>query len=91
MRKIISNRIPFMIKMGLTEAIKWVEEAKKYKSNIYIHYNGTTVDSKKLPSTVSLFLTMKEKELLLIAEGEDAPVAIQDLTNILTSKLKTAM
>lgn len=91
MGKIISSRIPFMIKMGINDAIKWVETAKKYKSNIYIYHKGTTVDSKKLSSIVSLFLTINEKELLLIAEGEDAPVAIQDLTNILTSQLKTAM
>lgn len=64
-------------------AAQFVKEAKKFISDIYIIYNGKSVNAKSLFKIQTLGL-IKGSLITLSAEGEDEQKAIEHLSVIVT-------
>ena len=68
-------------------AAVFVQTANKFVSDIHIELKGTKVDGKSIMGVMSLGAFHGE-EITLIAKGEDAKEAIQELAELIEHGLK---
>ncbi|NMB28167.1 MAG: HPr family phosphocarrier protein [Tissierellia bacterium] len=68
-------------------AAVFVQTANKFISNIYIESGGTKVDGKSIIGVMSLG-AFNGEEITLIAKGEDAKEAIEELAELIEHGLK---
>ena len=81
----IQNQIKITAPHGLhtRPAAQFVKEAKKFISNIFIIYNGKSVNAKSLFKIQTLGL-VHGSLITLSAEGKDEREAIEHLSKIMT-------
>ncbi|CAL4326131.1 HPr family phosphocarrier protein [Buchnera aphidicola] len=79
------NKITITAPHGLhtRPAAQFVKEAKKFISDVYIIFNGKTVNAKSLFKIQTLGL-VRGSIITLSAEGEDEKTAIKHLSKIMT-------
>ena len=79
------NEIKITASHGLhtRPAAEFVKAAKKFTSDIYIIYNGKSINAKSLFKIQTLGL-VKDSIITLSAEGEDEKKAIEHLSKIMT-------
>ena len=68
-------------------AAVFVQTANKFISDIYIESGGTRVDGKSIMAVMSLGAFHGE-EIILMAKGEDAKEAIEELAELIERGLK---
>jgi phosphocarrier protein HPr len=66
-------------------AVVLVQAAAKFKSNITIKKNDTTVSAKSIINILALGV-VKGDELMISAEGNDEEVAVKELVKLVKSK-----
>ena len=64
----------------------FVEEAMKYKSNIYVLKDGRQVSAKSIINILSMGAE-RGQEITISAEGEDEKIAVQALTALAESDI----
>jgi phosphocarrier protein HPr len=62
-----------------------VNTATKFQSDIYLTYNGKSVNLKSIMGIMSLGV-QKGAEVTVSAEGSDADAAINELTEVMTKE-----
>ncbi len=82
--KVYTFKITLKNKLGLhaRPASIFVEEAKKYKSSIFIKKNGKKVDGKSILGVLSLGAEYGD-EIEITCKGDDADVAVNMLKNLI--------
>jgi len=66
-------------------AALFVQTASKFTSNIYVKIENKTVNAKSIMGIISLGI-LDGQDVTIIADGEDARQAVNDLEILLTSK-----
>ncbi|WP_099160116.1 HPr family phosphocarrier protein [Virgibacillus ndiopensis] len=64
-------------------AARFVQEANRYASHLFLEKDGKRVNAKSIMGLMSLAITMGET-ITLIAEGTDEEVALNQLTSFVT-------
>lgn len=68
-------------------AALFVQTANKFISDVYIELDGTKVDGKSIVGVMSLGAFHRE-EITLMAKGEDAEEALNELSQLIEHGLK---
>lgn len=66
-------------------AVIFVQSASKFKANITIKKNDTTVAAKSIINILALGI-IKGDELIISAEGNDEELAVKELVKLVKSK-----
>lgn len=66
-------------------AVRLVKTAEKYAVDIDLHYKDKVVDLKSILGLMSLAIPQGE-DVRIVAKGQNADEAIEDLKNVLTRK-----
>jgi len=66
-------------------AAKFVQTAKKFKSDIFVEKDGERIDAKSIMGVLMLACA-KGHKIKLIADGDDADIAIEELVNLINDK-----
>ncbi|SEA01534.1 HPr family phosphocarrier protein [Marinobacterium iners] len=83
----IETRLTIINKLGLhaRAAAKLVTLANQFNANIRINKDGREVDGKSIMS-VMMLAASKGTEIALVAEGDDAPEALNAITALINNR-----
>ncbi len=81
----MEKQIEVLIDTGLQArvAAKFVQEANRFSSNIFIEKDGKKINAKSIMGLMSLAIT-KGETVTLVAEGPDETIAINELTSLIS-------
>lgn len=71
MKQIVSIKIPANL-LTFRRVLRLYERIQKSRSTAYLSVNKKTLPFNSLPKAIPFLLALKEKEVLLVIEGEDA-------------------
>lgn len=85
MIKVVEKSVTVDLEAGLQArpAARFVQEANRYNSNLYLEKEGKRINAKSIMGLMSLAVGNGET-ITLVAEGTDEVVAINDLTSFVT-------
>ncbi len=66
-------------------AAKFVQEATRFKSEVFVERDGKTVNAKSIMGVMSLAIPSGER-VVIRASGTDEQVAVQQLTKLIESE-----
>ncbi|MFF5995250.1 HPr family phosphocarrier protein [Lysinibacillus sp. KU-BSD001] len=80
----VENQVQVKLKSGLQarQAALFVQEANRYKSEVYLQKDEKKVNAKSIMGIMSLAIA-KGTMVTLMADGDDAEMAIQALTALI--------
>ncbi|MEC1180654.1 HPr family phosphocarrier protein [Metasolibacillus meyeri] len=80
----IENQVEVKLKSGLQarQAALFVQQANRYKSDIFLQKDNKKVNAKSIMGVMSLAIA-KGTQVILIAAGDDAEKAITALTEFI--------
>ncbi len=83
--ELVERSVKVEIDSGLQArpAARFVQEANRYASHLFLEKDGKRVNAKSIMGLMSLAITMGET-ITLIAEGTDEEVALNQLTSFVT-------
>ena len=80
----VENQVQVKLKSGIQarQAALFVQEANRYKSEVYLQKDEKKVNAKSIMGIMSLAIA-KGTMVTLMADGDDAEMAIQALTALI--------
>ena len=80
----IENQVEVKLKSGLQarQAALFVQEANRYKSEVYLQKDEKKVNAKSIMGIMSLAIA-KGTKVTLMAEGDDADKAVSSLSSLI--------
>ena len=80
----VENRVEVKLKSGLQarQAALFVQEANRYRSDVYLQKDEKKVNAKSIMGIMSLAIA-KGTVVLLMAEGDDAEKAVASLSSLI--------
>lgn len=83
----IENQVEVKLKSGLQarQAALFVQEANRYKSEVFLQKDEKKVNAKSIMGIMSLAIA-KGTKVTLFAEGDDAEKAVAALTSIISKE-----
>ncbi|WP_431027855.1 HPr family phosphocarrier protein [Lysinibacillus sp. LZ02] len=80
----VENQVQVKLKSGLQarQAALFVQEANRYKSEVYLQKDEKKVNAKSIMGIMSLAIA-KGTMVTLMADGDDAEMAIHSLTALI--------
>ena len=80
----VENRVEVKLKSGLQarQAALFVQEANRYRSDVYLQKDEKKVNAKSIMGIMSLAIA-KGTVVLLMAEGDDAETAVVSLSSLI--------
>ncbi len=80
----IENQVEVKLKSGLQarQAALFVQEANRYKSEVYLQKDEKKVNAKSIMGIMSLAIA-KGTTVTLMAEGDDADTAVSSLSSLI--------
>ncbi|MBE3554066.1 MAG: HPr family phosphocarrier protein [Thermicanus sp.] len=83
----MERRVTVRLKTGLQArpAALFVQEANRYKSEIYVEKDGKRINAKSIMGVMSLAVA-SGSEIILAAEGADSEKALDALTSLVSQE-----
>lgn len=80
----VENQVEVKLKAGLQarQAALFVQEANRYKSDVYLQKDEKKVNAKSIMGIMSLAIA-KGTLVTLMAEGDDADTAVSSLSSLI--------
>ena len=80
----VENRVEVKLKSGLQarQAALFVQEANRYKSDVYLQKDEKKVNAKSIMGIMSLAIA-KGTVVSLMADGDDAEIAVASLSSLI--------
>ena len=80
----VENRVEVKLKSGLQarQAALFVQEANRYRSDVYLQKDEKKVNAKSIMGIMSLAIA-KGTDVVLMADGDDAETAVASLSSLI--------